>query len=1432
MERLPQSRRVNSDEEFVTSERENSPPRDWIDTSSLAAELGLTVSGIFVIRKRLEAEFKDQLVLLKKPGSPRTAAYFSPQFAEAIRKEARREAPKGWIDFESLAQELKSDRASLKYHVKKLKSQFPNQSGSYKTEEDHAHTITFFSSQFADAIRQHVLRTIPEGWLTTKSLADTLNCSFDTVERAVEQYRNTHPEWFKVLKAKNGHNIEHFAPALAAQVEKDLRQRESPPENWSNAAQMAKQFGVSPFTVGQAIKKLRKDNSPSIKEFKSKAGWLTEYYPPEFKQLVEKEVSEHPIAPKEWQTANALAGKFDRSVMKVRAELDQWRNEYPDWYKTFRSPENGKTYEYYAPELMKLLEKKLGGSELPPQGWENVGGFSKRLNLVPSTVYKAVEIFRQEHPEWFREYMHPTRARLVEYLHPQLIAKLEEQFADEKGDEEKIAHLEQKSETFFKEIGEEQTLEAKEFKKLLTLFGSARAFDILYKYRPEFSSLPAEHVKGEMAKYLGNFLILRNNFKIEDLEVSVPYLSDQSFKDSLSEIVKESCLAYYHKKKLEHSLLSDKELISEYIRSIRDETRRLESAELAEVVNGIENYYSSLLTDFEKPNRVIDSLKEGRTFPDLNQILNIKEISDKKKMLIGDEMGMGKSASAILSKEYLGSKLAVVVVPSNVIDTWKGYLSDQYDQEKRKQIGYFKQGEAPKVLIVEDLSSIPDTAEEYEYVLISQERMNKRYLEKLQALEYDMLIIDEVHKLKNLEEGQRAKRVLELAERIQGDDKYLVLLSGTPVPNKIKDVAMVLKMLYPEKFKDFENEELTNSIINGDLVDLRNLLVPRMQMKTLRESIEMPNLIERELVTELTPNEREIYEVLLEDDELTASEKIRAFRKFTMNPAALEITPGIEGSKIRDVGRQLHAAFEIKKKVVLFVNSYVDGIIRGENNILEKFKLPHDVAVRIIDGSVPRENTATRIKGAEQGRKEIQEEFAKSPQKILLVVSGQTADVGVDFSPAEELVMYNEPWTEFDKRQQIARTYRPGLAHDLEVATSVVRGTIEEGIQEYVRLKFDAVQKLLKGVPITEIEKTLLKSAEKQDGPDIEGDTVIAKEWLNSPQNRLHRFFAVTKEIGEKNFHKFLIEHGEEYAECYLDIGGRGFQANTGRAVGALLNRFIEDRKQDINQLRILDVASGPEVLKSHVKDELAPRMVSMDINPLHFQKEGENSVAGSFVNLPFKEKTVDYANLSLAIHYSRFVPSRGEYERLRVLSEMNRVLKKEGRGIINLIYSLEFKNQEKFRIVAEIAGFKVHEKFTGDLSQGDAYKSHCIVLEKIADTPEFETLIAKIGTENFDGLKFKETGVTSLRNGRRIISSFEVNGEQIPIALNAKDKKLSAEEQSILTEGNALRETYGSIKAIPKEEIVRRGFLKIFNGKNYRLLKKSELIGGFVEIR
>ena len=801
----------------------------------------------------------------------------------------------------------------------------------------------------------------------------------------------------------------------------------------------------------------------------------------------------------------------------------------------------------------------------------------------------------------------------------------------------------------------------------------------------------------------------------------------------------------------------------------------------------------------------------------------MKELADKKRLLIGDEMGMGKSASVIMAKEQLGVQCAVVVAPANVIHTrtWQKYLSDN-----KTDGGYYREEEAPQVLVVDSANDLKNiSAQDYDYILISQERMDEEHTVLLEQIDYDMLIVDEVHKVKAIE-GKRSSNVIRLAEKIQGDNKYVALLSGTPIPNKVEDIAVALKMLYPDKFSKLLNKALVNQIINGDVIDLRALLLPRMQMKSLEESVEMPELTEKTSPIELGQLEHEIYEVLLEEDELTAMEKMALLRRFLLNPEVVDPTPNIESTKVTELSQSLQAAFKEKNKVVVFVNGYVEGILRGNQTILAKLGLPANIDVRVIDGSTNKVNRAV-----------AQKEFNTSSHKMLLLVSGDTADVGIDFSAGEKVIFYNEPWTLYQKKQELSRVFRPGLNHALETETIVTKGTIEEGIHEYILRKYQAVEKLLRGIPITELEKELLKQdeANKNGGPDQSVNPELAEYYFSS-WDTLLRMFSYNKEIGEEKFREFLQKHGEEYADCYLDLGNRSYQANANRVAATVLQKLLMENNVNTTIVRILDLASGPEMLKQHIADDLQDRVFSIDINQEHFKKtEGDKRVVGSILQTPFAPSSFDYVNLALALHYTDFAPTKGKYARLGSLMEASRILKVGGKAVISLIYSMELADMEKFAEVADMLGFKVVGDYSGSVETGKAYNSQLITLEKVRNTDSdisAEDLSDTMTKEQNESLKFSKNK-RGLKDSRQVITSFNLNGQAIEIRLNTKDQKVWEEEHAIKKLGKELKNQYGSIQDVPKSEVVNNGFvrLKITEDK-YILFKKLTAGTGAVIVR
>jgi ubiquinone/menaquinone biosynthesis C-methylase UbiE len=1059
---------------------------------------------------------------------------------------------------------------------------------------------------------------------------------------------------------------------------------------------------------------------------------------------------------------------------------------------------------------------------------------------------------------------------------------------------------------FLNEVVERKTMSAEAFAKLLEVFGMGEAVDLLFRFHPRFKFLPTGRVKKILSEYLGDFQkpLMLSLDDVHQRIGDIPFDSDLShrLKATLFEIGKRNALRHVSERKRTGDQRDELCLIQEYLEEHRQRFEKKGQSEVWGFLDDVSEYYRKVLA-FEKPSNLVDSLSGDRFFPDLNQRINVIEVKKKKRLLIADEMGLGKSASAILSKETLGARCALVIVPANTIPTWRRYLSDRVDANGR-QIGYFEGGMAPGVLEISDPSDIPRIDEGYDYILISQEkirggvvpateinrilkgvdsesadrlrqelwedlpgfsdskifrfdsldevhclpdwqklnpeakndinavweRYQDGYAASLRRVDYDMMIVDEVHKFKNVRQGTRTRSLLQLSRKIEGDDSYLVLLSGTPVPNKVSDMALLLKLLYPQEYADTSNEMLISNILNGDLIDLRHRLMMAMEKKQLAESIPMPDLHRNIEWLTLSDSERDIYEILLEEDEMPAFEKIRVLRQFLLNPKLLNLTPGIKSVKSVAVSRYLSREFASHNKVLMFVNGFVEGVIRGEETILSDLDIPSGVRVRVIHGDTSRRE-----------RESIQKEMnQQTADKALFVVSSQTADVGVDFSGIHSVCFLNKSWTESEERQLVGRVWRPGQKNEVNVTHFMTRGTIGEGITRFVEEKQKIIEKLLNGISLAEFEKDALVRGMFEDPFHLEVNPQIGWSFLSDWQ-RLMKIFGKSKDIGEREFRNMILpNYGEIYADSYKKLIGRSYQSNNARVVAMLFGRMTEEQEQErgTKNISILDIASGPELLRRHAPKGLQESITSIDLNDGHFHNNttGRAAVA-SMKQLPFADRQFDFANLAFAFHYARWRPESDDFERLQVLTELNRILKSGGRGVISMIYSIDFSSPDAFQKLVQKLGFSVCKTYSGEASAGDRYFSRIVTLEKTAEIPKSlfgdkDALGKYVGNEVLDGLLLTTNYSRKLKDTKTIIDNFYLDGIEYHLQLNAWDAAVQKEQESILAEMKRLMDQYGSVRDIPNDVVKKGNLMRFWNGKRFVLFKKMQSANSIVDIK
>lgn len=1094
-----------------------------------------------------------------------------------------------------------------------------------------------------------------------------------------------------------------------------------------------------------------------------------------------------------------------------------------------------------SPEAQQLIDERRS----PAEGMVAVDEFAKMLEEPYQRVVAAARRLSCEDTELeselaLRRSAPEEKSKL--FMQPHLATAVKESLSNRKERERQRKQadaVEDRFGLFAEELKTGETLNSQEFRKLVEIFGPENSMDLLIQFRPEFNEVPVDMVSSFLTDYLGSFLIAKGKLDLDNLSLTTEFLSNQTLKSSLVEVVKQHCHTFYQHEKRDNPQEDDLTILSSHLDSLREKIVELENDDLMDVLQAVEDFYTYLFVEVEKPENFVYSITGDRPFPDLSQRINVGEmvyedqqkgIYKKRRMLIADDPRMGKSASAIMAKEHTGAKCAVILAPGSVVDVWKSYLSDKVDTEMGKQIGYFQPGKAPRVLTVTSPNQLDGINEDdYDYIILSHGRLREKYTNLLQQINFDMLIVDEAHEFRNIEEGIAANELIKLADYVAGQpDSYTLMLSATPAPNKVSDIAMVLRVLYPNRFvhedgTPMTNKELALQIIKGDYIDLRSLLVPLMQRKLIKESIKMPELIEEYIPLELSSKMQEIYELFLDDDELTSTEKIQRFRQFLNNPATFKATPDVESVKAVAVGDRLRKNFETEDKIMLFVSDYVTDIIVGEHTIHEALNMPDNVEVITISG----ENTKAE-------RDAARESFQNDDKKILLIVSGKIAGLGLDFSAADRIGFYNEPWNKSRKRQMWGRGYSPGRTKPLYVDTFYFPNTFEEGLHYYIEAKEIAIQKLLHGIQLTELEqKALIKEEESPSDESIHDINPELAAYYYSSWQRMLRMFGYVKELGEKDFtEKFLPDHGVEYARTYRELMNRSYQANAARLSGSLITNHLENKKASLKNIKILDLASGPEMLKSHIPEELADSVISLDINKQHFTGLGTKRMVGSMKSLPFNRGSLDYVNMSLALHYTKQLVTKGIHERTETIAEINRVLKVGGRATITMLYSVKFEDEEKLYKSLASLGFKVVSRDTGEVESKDNFKASVLTIEKTKQGPDLDSLSNAALQRISSGLKIVKTE-DKVKDTKKIVDEFWIKSKQrLKARLTQKDQEILQEETEILAVMNDLKKTYKGIKEIPAEQIIMNSFSRIYTGRRHVLFARLKSAIGAVVLR
>ncbi|WP_323372964.1 DEAD/DEAH box helicase [Tumebacillus lacus] len=439
----------------------------------------------------------------------------------------------------------------------------------------------------------------------------------------------------------------------------------------------------------------------------------------------------------------------------------------------------------------------------------------------------------------------------------------------------------------------------------------------------------------------------------------------------------------------------------------------------------------------------LDQLPEITPYP--HQLDTAKKVLNELhgRAILADEVGLGKTIEAgLILKEYLIRglvKKVLILVPSSLVIQWVRELNQKFKITAWAQKSTYSWTDCDIVV-----SSI-DTAK------------REQHREIVLAQDWDLVIVDEAHKLKN-----RKSKNWELINTLR--KKYLLLLTATPVQNDMKELYNLITLLKPGQLgsqTDYSSTFMENKRLPKNRGELKEALSEVMIRNKRSEggvqftrrnvqSIMLDlNEDERNLYDEVTRFIKEQYEVLREQGRGNVLQLIGLQRQICSSPyaALVSLKAMMESEKtpsdIRDRVTQLYdlagsiEAYTKVNKCIELIQQIDDKVI-----IFTEYRATQDFILYMLQQNGIK---AVMFRGGfKKSKKDWMTELFKNRFQVL--VATEAGGEGINLQFCHHVINFDLPWNPMRVEQRIGRVHRLGQTKDVHVYNLSTRGTIEEHI--------------------------------------------------------------------------------------------------------------------------------------------------------------------------------------------------------------------------------------------------------------------------------------------------------------------------------------------------------------------------------------------------
>ncbi|MBU5672235.1 DEAD/DEAH box helicase [Paenibacillus brevis] len=426
------------------------------------------------------------------------------------------------------------------------------------------------------------------------------------------------------------------------------------------------------------------------------------------------------------------------------------------------------------------------------------------------------------------------------------------------------------------------------------------------------------------------------------------------------------------------------------------------------------------------------------------------------RAILADEVGLGKTIEAgLILKEYIVRGLVqkvLILVPASLVLQWVRELNQKFAIPAVAQ----KKAHSWQNAVV--VASI-DTAK------------RDPHRDILLGNEYDMVIVDEAHKLKN-------KKTTNYQFMLKLRKKYCLLLTATPVQNDLGELFNLITLLKPGQLggqSDFTSNFVFEKRVPKNGEQLKEELAKIMIRNRRGDGeLDFTKRHVKNIEVELSPEEMELYNGVtrfVKDQYQAAGGDLSSMLSLvtlqrevcssrdavfvTLVNLAKKLAPD---SPLRDRIWELVALIKAIK-----ANSKAEQamkLIREMDDKVILFTEYRATQEYLMNYFKERNMIAVPYRGGmNRGKKDWMMDLFRGRAQVMIAT--EAGGEGINLQFCHQMINFDLPWNPMRVEQRIGRVHRLGQQNDVQIYNLSTKGTIEEHILRLLHEKINMFEMVI-----------------------------------------------------------------------------------------------------------------------------------------------------------------------------------------------------------------------------------------------------------------------------------------------------------------------------------------------------------------------------------